>query len=44
MRAAVDLLADGSLPFPELVGEPVGLADVGEVLMRERGAKRPVIP
>lgn len=44
VRAAVELLADGALPFPELVGEPVGLADVEEVLTRERGAKRPVIP
>ena len=43
-RAAIDLLAAGDLPFAELLGEPVGLAEVADVLARERGAKRPVLP
>ncbi|HEX2503981.1 MAG TPA: alcohol dehydrogenase catalytic domain-containing protein [Miltoncostaeaceae bacterium] len=44
VRAAVDMLAAGALPFAELLGEPIGLADVARVLDEERGAKRPVLP
>lgn len=44
VRAAAALLAAGALPFAELLGEPVGLAEVPAVLARERGAKHPVIP
>ena len=36
------MLEAGELPVAELVGEPVGLADVGAALAREPGAKRPV--
>ena len=43
VRAALDLLAAGALPFTELLGEPVGLAEVPRVLAEERGAKRPVL-
>lgn len=44
VRTAVELLAAAALPFRELLGEPVGLAEVAEVLAREGGAKRPVVP
>jgi len=44
IREAVASLAAGALPFAELLGEPVGLAEVPAVLERERGAKRPVLP
>jgi L-iditol 2-dehydrogenase len=44
VRAAVGMLAKGALPFPELLGEPIGLGDVPRVLAEERGAKRPVLP
>ncbi len=44
VRAAVAMLAARALPFAELIGEPVGLAGVGDVLSREPGVKRPVFP
>jgi L-iditol 2-dehydrogenase len=44
VRAAVEMLAGEALPFAELIGEPVGLAGVGDALSREPGVKRPVIP
>ena len=44
VRSAVDLLAAGALPFGELLGEPIGLAEVPGLLAREPGGKRPVTP
>jgi L-iditol 2-dehydrogenase len=44
VRAAVEVLAAAVLPFAELLGEPIGLAGVEDVLWREPGVKRPVIP
>jgi L-iditol 2-dehydrogenase len=44
VRAAVALLAEGALPFAELIGDPVGLAGVGDALTREPGVKRRVLP
>jgi L-iditol 2-dehydrogenase len=44
IREALAMLAAGTLPFAEVLGEPVGLAEVARVLSGERGAKRPVIP
>ena len=42
VRRALAMLEAGELPVAELVGEPIGLGDVGAVLAAERGAKRPV--
>ncbi len=43
VREALALLVDSAAPFAELVGEPVGLAEVATVLA-ESGVKRPVVP
>lgn len=43
VRAALALLVDSAAPFGELVGEPVGLAEVATVLAGS-GVKRPVVP
>jgi L-iditol 2-dehydrogenase len=43
VRAALDLLSRGALPFAELLGPPVALADVPALLAAEPGAKRPVV-
>ncbi len=43
VREALDLLVHPAVPLAELVGAPVGLAEVAGVLSRS-GAKRPVIP
>lgn len=43
VREALALLTDSAAPFAELVGEPVGLAEVATVLA-ESGVKRPVVP
>lgn len=43
VREALDLLRRPSMPLAELVGDPVGLADVASVLTRS-GVKRPVDP
>ena len=43
VREALALLVDSAAPFAELVGEPIGLAEVATVLA-ESGVKRPVVP
>lgn len=43
VREALRLLSAGAAPFGELVGEPVGLADVPGILAGP-GPKRPVVP
>jgi L-iditol 2-dehydrogenase len=43
VRAALAFIARGAAPLGELVGAPIGLADVARVL-GERGPKRPVVP
>jgi L-iditol 2-dehydrogenase len=43
VRAALDMLTAGGVPFGELVGETVGLEDVPTVLAAS-GAKRHVVP
>ena len=43
VREALALLVDSAAPFAELVGEPIGLAEVATVL-GESGVKRPVVP
>lgn len=42
VREAVALLAEGAVPFGELLGAPVGLAEVPAALATEPGVKRPV--
>ncbi len=42
-RAALHELAENSLPFGELIGDPVGLDEVPRALAREPGVKRPVV-
>ena len=42
VRRALAMLEAGELPVAELVGEPIGLAEVGAALVAEPGAKRPV--
>ncbi len=42
VRAALAFLVEASVPFHELVGEPVELTDVAQVLAMS-GPKRPVI-
>jgi L-iditol 2-dehydrogenase len=42
VRRALEMLEAGEMPVAELLGEPIGLAEVGAVLMAERGAKHPV--
>ncbi len=43
VREALALLVESAAPFAELVGEPIGLAEVATVLS-ESGVKRPVVP
>lgn len=43
VREALALLVESAAPFAELVGEPIGLAEVATVL-GESGVKRPVVP
>jgi L-iditol 2-dehydrogenase len=43
VRAALALVADGALPFAELLGPEIGLEDVGRALAG-RGPKLPVVP
>jgi len=44
VRAALDLIAAEALPFAELRGAPVGLAEVPALLAAGRGDKHPVRP
>jgi L-iditol 2-dehydrogenase len=44
LRRALALLAEGAAPYEELVGAPVGLEEVPDVLAAGSGEKRPVIP
>ncbi len=43
VREALALLVESAAPFAELIGEPIGLAEVATVL-GESGVKRPVVP
>ncbi len=44
LRRALALLAAGAAPYGELLGAPIGLAEVADVLAAGSGEKRPVIP